>query len=134
MGRQLLPVNCGANQTGIWVGIGMGRRRSFPIRVVAAGNFQGADVVIEELVSGNPGSESVFGHDATFGPGNNPLMPNDDWGFPIVVKILGVINPALAGGQTTDLVTVYPTAEWIRARTGAFSSGDVTFCAVETLE
>ena len=125
MGRQLLPPNPGPNFVGRWVGIAMGRRRSFPIRVIALGDFAGADVTIEELVAGVPSNWSLYGNNSL------PIGQFADTGFP---KILGVINPATAGGQTTDLVTEYPTSEWIRARTGAFTSGNVTICEVETLE
>ena len=134
MGRLLLPPYAGPNQQGIWVSIGMGRRRSFPIRITAVGDFIGDDIVIEELISGNPGSQSIFGHDASYGPGNSPLMPDGDWGPIVLTKRLGVISPAIAGGQTTDLVTEYPTSEYIRAVTGNFTSGSVEYCAVETLE
>jgi hypothetical protein len=135
MGRQLLPPNTGPGYTGIWVSIGMGRRRSFPIRVVATGDFTGDDVYIEELSSGNPGSQSIFGNNAAFGPGNSPLMPDTDWpAANVVIKQVGTIGPALSGGQTTDLVTEYPTSEYIRARTGTFTSGTVGICIVETLE
>lgn len=125
MGRQLLPPDCGPNFTGRWVGIGMGRRRSFPIRVIAIGDFSGANVIVEELVAGVPADISLYGNN------NLPIGSNHDTGYP---KILGFIGPAVAGGQTTDLVTEYPTSEWIRARTGDFSGGTVTVCVVETLE
>lgn len=125
MGRQLLPPNTGGGVTGPWVGIAMGRRRSFPIRVIATGNFQGADITIQELVAGVPADLSLYGHN------NMPIGQFVDTGVP---KIVGVINPATAGGQTTDLVTEYPTSEWIRAVTGAFTSGNAGICEVETLE
>lgn len=125
MGRQLLPPNTGANVTGPWVGIAMGRRRSFPIRVVATGNFQGDDVYVEELIAGVPSNQSLYGNN------NLPIGQRVDTGVP---KLVGTIGPATSGGQTTDLVTEYPTAEWIRARTGAFTSGNAGIVEVETLE
>lgn len=137
MGRRLLPFNIGANTTGIWVSIQMGRRRSFPIRVIAAGNFQGDNVFIEELVGGIPSNMSIYGsvdiNLQTTNPNinNKPIGQTADTGFP---KLVGTINPATGGGQTTDLVVDQPTSEYIRARTGAFTSGTVTICEVETLE
>lgn len=125
MGRQLLPPNTGADVVGPWVGIAMGRRRSFPIRVVATGDFAGANVTIEELVAGVPANQSLYGNQ------NLPIGQRVDTGVP---KIVGVINPATAGGQTIDLVVEYPTSEFIRASTGAFTSGDAGIVEVETLE
>jgi hypothetical protein len=103
----------------------MGRRRSFPIRVIATGGFQGDDVFIEELVAGVPSNQSLYGNN------NLPIGQRVDTGVP---KLVGSINPATAGGQTTDLVVDQPTSEWIRARTGAFTSGNAGICEVETLE
>lgn len=125
MGRQLLPPNTGPNVVGPWVGIAMGRRRSFPIRVVATGDFQGADITIEELVAGVPANISLYGNN------NLPIGQRVDTGVP---KIVGVINPPTAGGQSNDLVTEYPTSEWIRASTGAFTGGNAGIVEVETLE
>ena len=136
MGRRLLPLNAGAGVTGIWVGIAMGRRRSFPIRIIAIGNFAGDDVFIEELVGGEPSNASLYGS-VDLGPNvtnpninNKPIGQTADTGY---VHPLGSIGPA-AGGATVDLVIDEPTSEFIRARTGAFTGGTVTYCEVETLE
>jgi hypothetical protein len=60
-----------------------------------------------------------------------PIGQFVDTGVP---KLVGSINPATAGGQTTDLVIDQPTSEFIRARTGAFTSGNAGIVEVETLE
>lgn len=125
MGRQLLPPNTGPNVIGPWVGIAMGRRRSFPIRVVATGGFQGDNITVEELVAGVPADLSLYGHN------NMPIGQFVDTGVP---KIVGTINPATGGGQTTDLVIDAPTSDYIRAKTGAFTSGNAGIVEVETLE
>lgn len=120
MGRQLLPPDTGRDHTGRWVGIAMGRRRSFPIRIIAIGDFAGANITIEELVAGVPSDESLYGNE------NMPIGQEHDTGYP---KVIGTIAP---GGP--DLTVEFPTSEWIRAKTGAFSSGRVDVCVVETLE
>lgn len=131
MGRQLLPIpysapnSAVAGTIGRWVGIGMGRRRSFPIRVVAVGSWTGDDIIIEELVAGVPADLSLYGNN------NLPIGAAVDTGY---AKQLGTINAPVAGGQPVDLVTEYPTSEWIRARCGPAMVGNVTFCIVETLE
>lgn len=131
MGRQLLPIpytppnSATAGTIGRWVGIAMGRRRSFPIRVVAVGSWTGDDLIVEELIGGVPADLSLYGHN------NMPIGQFTDSGY---AKELGRINPPTAGAQPTDLVTEYPTGEWIRARCGPAMVGNITFCEVETLE
>jgi hypothetical protein len=117
--RQLLAA-AGAGVVGPWVRTEPPGKKVFPARVVATGDFAGDDIFIEELVGGLPGlgANSPFARTEASGPQAN------DTG---AVLPLGSIPGGASGGA---LVIDHPV-EFMRARTGAFTGGTVTFCGVE---
>lgn len=97
-----------ASTTGQWVRLEPPGKRIHPLRIVVIGTFAGEFVYIEELVGGLPTSPAPL-------QGNPGLLTAGVQTG--TVQALGSIG---AGGG--DLIIDDPV-EFIRARTGAFSSG-----------
>jgi hypothetical protein len=117
MATQLLPSGTAANVTGSWVRSSTGGKKTLPARISAApGTYLGDGIYIEHLVGGLPNSKLANGKAGPFPPGTS------DTG-----SVLPLGNIPEGGGD----LAIHEPVEFIRARTGAFSSGTSGYVGIE---
>lgn len=120
MPRNLL-LNQGASVTGNWVRTEPPAHKTWPFRVVVmngATPYAGDNIYIEELSNGLPSGAG------------NPLLPQTQTGK---IGVIATIPPDGLANAIAGTVMIEAPSEFLRARTGAFSSGtcDVTLIEAE---